>query len=235
MTSTIRLSTVRGETFSGAVATLAEMVWLEIVGWVGSLLVIVSLTQARVLRFRVLNLAGAVIATAYNAIVGIWPFAVMNGVIAVIDVYWLVRLHRERHDAQVYGVLEVPADDSVLRHLLDTHAPDIARFHPAFVAADPAPSARRSSWSAATSWSGAVVVRSAGDGVGRVDLDYVTPRYRDFTPGEFVYRDSGVFAAHGFRRLVVGGSPAPESRAYLERVGFRSTADGWEREVPTAA
>ena len=79
------------------------------------------------------------------------------------------------------------------------------------------------------------MVRSAGDGVGRVDLDYVTPRYRDFTPGEFVYRDSGVFASHGFRRLVVGGSPATEARAYLERVGFRPTADGWEREVPTAA
>ena len=32
---------------------------LEIIGWVGSALVIVSLAQARVLRFRVLNLAGA--------------------------------------------------------------------------------------------------------------------------------------------------------------------------------
>ena len=105
---------------------------------------------------------------------------------------------------------------------------------PAFVAADTAPSAAfvvvRGD-----ELIGAVVVRSAGDGVGRVDLDYVTPRYRDFTPGEFVYQDSGVFASHGFRRLVVGGSPAPESRAYLERVGFRSTSDGWEREVPTAA
>ncbi len=210
------------------------MPWLEIVGWVGSLLVIVSLTQARVLRFRVLNLVGAVIATAYNAIVGIWPFAVMNGVIAVIDVYWLVRLQRERHDEQAYAVLEVPSDDSVLAHLVSTHAADIARFHPAFTAADPAPSAAfvvvRGD-----ELVGAVVVRSAGEGTGRVDLDYVTPRYRDFTPGEFVYRDSGVFAAHGFRRLVIGGSPAPESRAYLERVGFRSTDDGWAREVAAAA
>ncbi|MBO3086214.1 YgjV family protein [Cellulomonas fengjieae] len=210
------------------------MVWLEIVGWVGSLLVIVSLTQARVLRFRVLNLVGAVIATAYNAIVGIWPFAVMNGVIAVIDVYWLVRLHRERHDADVYAVLEVPADDAVLRHLLTSHASDIARFHPSFAVADPAPSAAfvvvRGD-----ELVGAVVVRAAGDGVGRVDLDYVTPRYRDFTPGEFVYRDSGVFAAHGFRRLVVDGRGPAEAHAYLERVGFRSTTDGWQREVAAAA
>ncbi|KQS98597.1 YgjV family protein [Cellulomonas sp. Leaf395] len=213
------------------------MVWLEIVGWVGSLLVIVSLTQARVLRFRVLNLAGAVFATAYNAIVGIWPFAVMNGVIAIIDVYWLFRLHRERHDEQVYGVLEVRADDAVLRHLLDAHARDIARFHPAFAATDRTDPVASAAFVVVRGDElvGAVVVRSAGDGVGRVDLDYVTPRYRDFTPGEFVYRDSGVFAAHGFRRLVVGGSPAPEARAYLERVGFRSTADGWEREVAAVA
>src|SRR4051812_19782713 len=210
------------------------MVWFEIVGWIGSGLVILSLTQARVLRFRVLNLVGAVLATGYNAVLGIWPFAVMNGVIAVIDVYWLVRLQRERHDEQVYAVLEVPADDAVLRHLLGAHAPDIARFHPSFVAADPSPSAAfvvvRGD-----ELVGAVVVRSAGDGVGRVDLDYVTPRYRDFTPGEFVYRDSGVFAAHGFRRLVVGGPTVAESTAYLSRVGFQQTADGWEREVPAAA
>jgi len=195
------------------------MVWLEIVGWAGSLLVIVSLTQARVLRFRVLNLAGAVIATVYNAIVGIWPFAVMNGVIAIIDVYWLVRLQRERHDEQVYGVLEVPSDDAVLHHLLAEHAPDIARFHPTFAATDPAPSAAfvvvRGD-----ELVGAVVVRSAGSGVGRVDLDYVTPRYRDFTPGEFVYRRSDLFARHGFQR-VIAPPGVLHSRDYLERVGFR--------------
>ena len=205
------------------------MVWLEIVGWIGSLLVIVSLTQARVLRFRVLNLVGAVIATAYNTIIGIWPFAVMNGVIAIIDVYWLVRLLRERHDDQAYAVLEVPADDAVLQHLIASHAQDIARFHPGFDATDAAPSA---SFVVVRGDElvGAVVVRSAGDGVGRVDLDYVTPRYRDFTPGEFVYRDSGVFASHGFRRLVVGETVS-EADAYLERVGFRAGSDGWEREV----
>jgi hypothetical protein len=80
---------------------------LEIIGWIGSALVVVSLMQARVLRFRVLNLVGSLIATGYNAWVGIWPFAVMNGVIAVIDIYWLWRLLRERHDEQAYEVVEV--------------------------------------------------------------------------------------------------------------------------------
>ena len=44
---------------------------LEILGWTGSALVILSLAQARVLRFRVLNLAGALLATLYNGVLGI--------------------------------------------------------------------------------------------------------------------------------------------------------------------
>ena len=66
--------------------------------------------------------------------------------------------------------------------------------------------------------------------IGHVELDWVTPRFRDFTPGEFVYRRSGVFAAHGFQRLVVADGQAD----YLTRVGFRQEPDGWVREVAAA-
>ena len=58
------------------------MVWWQIVGWGGSALVVLSLMQARVLRFRWLNLVGSVLATAFNAVFAIWPFVAMNGVIA---------------------------------------------------------------------------------------------------------------------------------------------------------
>ena len=47
-----------------------------------------------------------------------------------------------------------------------------------------------------------MLVRDAGDGVAQVELDYVTPRFRDFTPGEFVYRRSGLFRDRGFRRVL---------------------------------
>ncbi|MGN8244116.1 hypothetical protein ACTHAM_001015 [Cellulomonas soli] len=214
--------------------------WLEIVGWTGSLLVIVSLTQARVLRFRVLNLVGSVIAAGYNAIVGIWPFAVMNGVIALINVYWLVRLQRERHDDRAYEVVEVTPDDAYLRHVLAVHADDIEGFSPGFVprftaAAEAGDGARAALLVVRGDETvGVVVVRGEGDGTGVVELDYVTPRFRDFTPGEFVYRRSGVFGAHGFERLLVTGE-RPESREYLTRVGFSRVEGGWERAVEVAA
>lgn len=209
---------------------------LEIIGWVGSVLVVVSLMQARVLRFRWLNFAGSVIATAYNTIVGIWPFAAMNAVIAVIDAYWLWRLTRERHDADVYEVVPVGAGDHYLRHVLGVHADDIARYYPSFGL--PGDAAGDSRWAylvlRGDETVGVVVVRDAGDGIGEVELDWVTPRFRDFAPGEFVYRRSGVFAGTGLRSLVVA-EDARDTGPYLERVGFARVDGRWRREVEAAA
>ncbi len=209
------------------------MNWLEVVGWIGSILVIVSLMQARVLRFRVLNLVGAAIATVYNAVIEVWPFAAMNGVIAVIDVYWLVRLLREeRHSEATYEIVSVPLTDAYLARVVSVHLADIHRFAPGF-ALEPAQGRCAFLVVRGDETVGVVVVRDEGAGLGRVELDYVTPRFRDFEPGEFVYRRSGVFSGWGFSSLVV--DPVKDNRDYYSRVGFAPDADGtWTREVAAA-
>ncbi len=207
---------------------------LEILGWIGSGLIILSLAQARVLRFRVLNLAGATLAVLYNSVLQIWPFAAMNAIIVVLDIYWLRRLLRERHDAAVYEVVEVAPDDQYLSHVMKVHLADVRRFQPGF-AWDPATPDRSAFLvERATETVGVVVIRDVGNGIAQVDLDYVTPRFRDFTPGEFVYRRSGVFAERGFRRLV---APADvlKPEAYFPHVGFRSEDGEWVRDVDAVA
>ena len=47
--------------------------WLDLFGWAGSALLIVSLLQARVLRFRVLNLVAGLMLVLFNALIGVWP------------------------------------------------------------------------------------------------------------------------------------------------------------------
>ena len=217
---------------------------LDIFGWISSILVVWSLMQARVLRFRVMNLAGASMATVVNALLGIWPFAAMNGVIAVIDVYWIWRLTRERHDADAYDVVEVGIDDAYLRHVLNLKAADVAATHPAFSVDDLVGPGGRDRPEAAAARSaflvlrgdetvGVVVVRDAGAGVGEVEVDYVTERFRDFTPGEFVYRSSGVFADKGFTQLVADAGPGTSE--HFGKVGFHRVNGHWERPVESAA
>lgn len=217
---------------------------LDILGWISSILVVGSLMQARVLRFRVMNLAGAALATVVNAMLGVWPFAAMNGVIAVIDVYWIWKLTRERHDDAAYEVLEVGVDDAYLRYQLRVHDEDIATTHPAFTpppisVPDPgAPAATGAERSAflvlrGDETVGMVLVRDAGSGVGEVELDYVTERFRDFTPGEFVYRQSGIFAGKGFTLLRADAGPGTSD--HYGRVGFQRVDNHWERPVEVAA
>lgn len=209
---------------------------LEIIGWIGSLLIVWSLMQARVLRFRWMNLTGAVVATAYNAIIEIWPFAFMNFAITVINVYWLIRLYREAHDEAVYKVLTVHPDDTYVRHFLEEHHTDVQDHAPGFdLDAHPAGAEDRSVFLVVRGDEGVgvVSVRELGDGVGEVELDWVKKRFRDFTPGEFVYRESQVLADAGFRRLELAPHDGTDFE-YLQRVGFHESGDRWVREVANA-
>jgi hypothetical protein len=87
------------------------MPWLDIIGWAGSALLIYSVMQARVLRFRVLNLAACVVLTGFNAALGIWPMVAMNVALCGINLWHVRRLVGTRHDDQTNEVLEVGPQD----------------------------------------------------------------------------------------------------------------------------
>ena len=61
----------------------------EIIGYVASVLVAISLMMRSVLKLRVINLIGAAVFTLYGLLIGAYPVAVVNFVIALIDLYYL--------------------------------------------------------------------------------------------------------------------------------------------------
>ena len=58
--------------------------WLDVLGWGGSALLVFSLLQARVLRFRALNLVACVILLVFIALIEVWPLDGMNVVLCGI-------------------------------------------------------------------------------------------------------------------------------------------------------
>lgn len=190
--------------------------WLDILGWGGSALLVFSLLQARVLRFRVLNLTACVLLVVFNALIEVWPMVGMNIVLSVINVWFIVKLTRERHDEAAFDVLEVSPDDSYLRHVLRVHGGDILKFQPDFVW-DPGEAGQHAFLvERGDETVGVVLLQISGD-TAQVQLDYVTPRFRDFSPGEFVWRRSGLLSDLGIRRVV---TPPGMVDAYYGRLGF---------------
>jgi hypothetical protein len=198
------------------------MSWLDALGWAGSALLVFSLAQARVLRFRLLNLAACLILVIFNWMLGIWPMVAMNIVLSVINLWFIRKLTSDRHDPDVFEVLEVGSNDEYLRHVLRVHGGDILKHQPDFVwdGADGGRSAYLVQRGDETV--GLVLIRDAGDGTAQIELDYVTPRFRDFSPGEFVWRRSGLLKEEGFSRVV---TPPHMVAPYYDKVGFRSEGD----------
>jgi hypothetical protein len=184
--------------------------------------------QARVLRFRLLNLVASVLLLIFNAFLGIWPMVAMNAALAGINVWFIRKLALDRHSEVAFEVLEVGPQDEYLRHTLRVHAADIEKFQPGFVWDGAAPGRTAYLVERGAETVGVVLVRDAGDRVAQVELDYVTPRFRDFSPGEFVFRRSGLFRSHGFRRVV---TPAGMVAPYYGRLGMHREGDSYVLDV----
>ncbi len=205
---------------------METQVVLEIVGYVASVLVAVSLMMRSILRLRVLNLAGAATFAVYGALIGAYPVAAVNGVIVLINVYHLRRMSRAR---EFFDLLEVRPDSEYLHAFLRYYAVEIERFVPGFrhlgtegrltffVLRDLVPA-------------GLFIGERSGE-VLRVALDFVIPQYRDFRTGRYLFADHAEF----FRRLgvrVVESDPgSPVHQRYLRRMGFREEGGRYRLRV----
>ena len=190
---------------------------LDLFGWAGSALLIVSLLQTRILRFRFLNLAASLSLVLFNALIQVWPMVGMNLATTTINIFMIRRLLRQRHDVTAFTVLQVGPEEAYFRHFLDVHADDIRRFHPEYTGPEPDDLAFQIEKGDETV--GVVLIRREGD-VAQVQLDYVTPRYRDFSPGEFVWNRVSRLRDRGFRKVV---TPPRMVNPYYDRLsqGFR--------------
>lgn len=67
---------------------------IEMVGYLGSILVVVSMLMSSVIKLRVINTIGSGVFAAYALIIHSYPTALMNFCLVAINVYNLVKLSK---------------------------------------------------------------------------------------------------------------------------------------------
>jgi len=81
---------------------------IDLLGWFGSGLLVLSLLQRGMLTLRIINLAACVVLVGFNWVIGVWPMVGMNTVVGFIDIYYVWRIARNERkgggsDANVDG------------------------------------------------------------------------------------------------------------------------------------
>ncbi|HZK07734.1 MAG TPA: hypothetical protein VFC92_05995 [Bacteroidales bacterium] len=195
---------------------------LQYIGFVASVIIALSMTMNSILKFRWINLVGAITFSTYGFLIGAYPVGLLNAFIVSVDVYYLVRIYTRK---DFFDILEIRNDNRYLMKFLDFHRQDIQKFFPGFVYK---PEMNSISFFVLrdTQVAGIFLAHRTGGDTMKVVLDYVVPEYRDYRNGRFLYYGlQGSFINAGFRRAIADGI-SPKHEKYLRRVGFVKAEDG---------
>ena len=74
--------------------------YLEIFGYIGTILVIISMMMSSIIKLRFINISGSIISTIYSIINGVWPIVVMNICLIIINTYHLIKYYYNKNKAE---------------------------------------------------------------------------------------------------------------------------------------
>jgi hypothetical protein len=192
----------------------------EVVGYVASALIVLSLAMSSIIRLRIVNLVGAVIFSIYGVLIGSIPVVLTNTIITGLDIWYLRKELRTREEL---FIIQTAGDDPFLQALVEVFGDDLD----SFVQPDMTLGDADISMVMLRNATAAGVFAGVTDGSTlQVVADYVAPAYRDHKCGAQLYADGGGrFADLGFRVLRV---PKPDSRQadYFTAMGFELGAGG---------
>ena len=203
--------------------TRGSYIMIEMIGYLGSALVVASMLMSSVVKLRVINTIGSGIFAAYALIIHSYPTALMNVCLVGINIYNLVKLNRKD---QSYDLVEGAQGEALLRYLLDYYGKDIRTYFPGF---SPDSGADRAYIVCCGGTpAGVLLGRDSGQGTLQVLLDYSTPTYRDCSIGAYLYAR---LPSKGFRTLVFTGEETPAHAAYLTKMGFVKRDGAYVKEL----
>ena len=200
---------------------------VEAIGYLGSALIILSITQKSILKLRLLGFIGGIVFLIYSIAIEAYPIAVVNVIAVAIHGWYLRKLIRRK--SEVFRILHVRPNSKYLLDFLDFYSEEIqGRFQPefayepkggqvtAFILRDMVPA-------------GLLIGEPKQDGTFKVDLDFVIPQYRDFKIGSYVYSPESDLLTDIAPTTVWADASNPDHAKYLNRMGFSESPDSPNR------
>lgn len=186
------------------------------IGYTASVIIVVSMMMNSIVKFRWINLIGAILFSTYGFLIDAIPVGILNGVIVLVDAYYLFLIYSKKES---FEILEVDANSKYLPRFLAFHHARIENYLPGFSFQ---PDENTVSFFILRNMSiaGLFIAHRENGNVLKVELDYVLPEYKDFKNGKYVYFTlRPKFIEAGFKTVKAEGNNQNYSK-YLKKLGF---------------
>ncbi len=190
----------------------------EWIGYIGSVLVAISLTMNSILKLRWINMIGAAIFTVYGFAIGAYPVALLNFFIVITNIYYLSKIYTKK---ETFKLINSDIKDPLVQYFIDFNQAEINKIFNNFRAK------LESNYQDTITLLFMRDAQIAGVFCGikkgeelNVLLDYVLPPYRDLKPGNHLYKKNlKTFKNKGISKLISEVNH-PEHHGYLLKMGF---------------
>lgn len=192
------------------------------IGYTASAIIVVSMMMNSLVKFRWVNLAGALLFSVYGFLIGAIPVGILNGIIVLVDVYYLLQVYTKKEE---FEILEISADSKYLPRFLEFHRQRIETYCPGYSFK---PNENTVSFFILRNMSiaGLFLAHRTNGSVLNVELDYVLPEYKDFKNGKYVYFTlRAKFIEAGYTSVRAEGNNQKYFK-YLKKLGFEETSPG---------
>jgi len=195
---------------------------LQWIGYAASVIIAVSMTISSIVKFRWINMVGALTFSIYGFLIGAIPVGILNGIIVLVDAYYLIVIYTKK---EIFEILELRPENRYMIRFIEYHNADIQKFFPGF---SYKPDMNTVSFFILRNMSvaGLFLAHREDENILKVGLDYVIPEYRDFKNGKYVYlRVRKNFIDSGFTKVMTEGKSVKYVQ-YLKKLGFKEDGNG---------
>ncbi len=197
------------------------MTFLELMGYLASALIAISLTMNSIIRLRWLNLAGGITFATYGFLIEAYPVAAVNTFTACINIFYLIKIYRAQVEFNVIKSGTESGQSGYISFFLDRYSRDIQRFYPDFnlYKCD-----ENREYYLLTDQETVVGILSGlrlGKSHFQIDLDLVTPAYRDARLGNYLFGENNHFSDKYKIEKITANAQSEANRRYLKGIGFK--------------
>ncbi len=196
------------------------MTGLELFGYAASVIVALSLMMKNIKNLRWWNLFGAALFSAYGLMIHAFPVFILNGFIALADVYYLRQLYLVN---DTFALLPIDIKRTqFLNKFLNYYLQDIRRFFPDFKLEHIDDSADRAYFILRDMLPVSLIIFRENQGTLDIIIDYAIPAYRDLKSASFFYHlDSEALGLSQESVFRLESHNAAHNH-YLKKIGFQS-------------